>query len=176
MNRVKRMVGTLLICLLALSVSVQAQEKRKDEKATHQHQQQQQDVYTCEMHPEVKSNTPGECPKCGMTLALMGESDQIKTSQEKPSGKLTPAEKIKEAKRLLSEATGQLTREGKYNCCIEVPCNQCAMDHQSCPCYEDLKAGKPVCPECYGGWQRGEGKDKKINPKDVKTTFSTHKH
>ena len=25
-------------------------------------------VYTCPMHPEVRSNEPGQCPKCGMTL------------------------------------------------------------------------------------------------------------
>jgi Cu(I)/Ag(I) efflux system membrane fusion protein len=25
-------------------------------------------VYTCPMHPEVRSATPGKCPKCGMTL------------------------------------------------------------------------------------------------------------
>ncbi|WP_210521882.1 heavy metal-binding domain-containing protein [Hymenobacter terricola] len=24
--------------------------------------------YTCEMHPEVHSDQPGKCPKCGMTL------------------------------------------------------------------------------------------------------------
>ncbi len=24
--------------------------------------------YTCPMHPEVISNKPGQCPKCGMTL------------------------------------------------------------------------------------------------------------
>ena len=27
-----------------------------------------QATYTCPMHPEVTSNEPGECPKCGMTL------------------------------------------------------------------------------------------------------------
>ncbi|MEO8087609.1 MAG: heavy metal-binding domain-containing protein [Bacteroidota bacterium] len=26
------------------------------------------DTYTCPMHPEVKSDKPGKCPKCGMTL------------------------------------------------------------------------------------------------------------
>ena len=26
------------------------------------------DTYTCTMHPEVKSDKPGKCPKCGMTL------------------------------------------------------------------------------------------------------------
>lgn len=27
-------------------------------------------VYTCPMHPEVKSDKPGDCPKCGMKLQL----------------------------------------------------------------------------------------------------------
>lgn len=27
-----------------------------------------QDVYTCPMHPEVRSDKPGKCPKCGMNL------------------------------------------------------------------------------------------------------------
>jgi hypothetical protein len=25
-------------------------------------------IYTCPMHPEVRSDTPGHCPKCGMNL------------------------------------------------------------------------------------------------------------
>jgi hypothetical protein len=25
-------------------------------------------VYTCPMHPDVRQNGPGKCPKCGMTL------------------------------------------------------------------------------------------------------------
>lgn len=31
--------------------------------------------YTCPMHPEVHSDKPGQCPKCGMTL--------VKTSSPK---------------------------------------------------------------------------------------------
>jgi hypothetical protein len=27
-------------------------------------------VYTCPMHPEVMSNEPGTCPKCGMRLVV----------------------------------------------------------------------------------------------------------
>ena len=26
------------------------------------------DMYTCPMHPEIKKDKPGTCPKCGMTL------------------------------------------------------------------------------------------------------------
>lgn len=101
----------------------------------------------------------------------------ISSAQEKRTTQKTSAvEKIKTAKKLLQEAKSELTRQGKYDCCIEEPCNQCALEHQSCPCHKDLKNGKPVCPDCYGGWQRGEGKDKDIKPDDVKTQFSTHKH
>ncbi len=27
-----------------------------------------QQVYTCQMHPEVRQEQPGSCPKCGMAL------------------------------------------------------------------------------------------------------------
>jgi len=29
-------------------------------------------LYTCPMHPEVVSSTPGNCPKCGMALVKKG--------------------------------------------------------------------------------------------------------
>ncbi|HKV08631.1 MAG TPA: heavy metal-binding domain-containing protein [Thermoanaerobaculia bacterium] len=32
------------------------------------HSQEETTVYTCPMHPEVLSDVPGQCPKCGMTL------------------------------------------------------------------------------------------------------------
>jgi hypothetical protein len=33
-------------------------------KSQHEHHV----IYTCPMHPEVQSDKPGKCPKCGMTL------------------------------------------------------------------------------------------------------------
>lgn len=30
--------------------------------------------YTCKMHPEVISDTPGKCPKCGMDMVPMTDS------------------------------------------------------------------------------------------------------
>jgi len=31
-------------------------------------------VYTCPMHPEVQSNAPGKCPKCGMFLVAKDDA------------------------------------------------------------------------------------------------------
>jgi len=30
--------------------------------------EQKDKIYTCPMHPEVQSDQPGSCPKCGMKL------------------------------------------------------------------------------------------------------------
>ncbi len=30
--------------------------------------------YTCKMHPEIISDTPGHCPKCGMVLIKMKDT------------------------------------------------------------------------------------------------------
>ena len=35
-------------------------------------------IYTCPMHPEVRSSTPGKCPKCGMTLVPMNDKGDAK--------------------------------------------------------------------------------------------------
>ena len=44
-----------------------------DQGHDHEHeyeQEQQKQKYTCPMHPEVITDHPGNCPKCGMTLVL----------------------------------------------------------------------------------------------------------
>lgn len=35
--------------------------------------------YTCSMHPEVLTDKPGNCPKCGMALIKKENSDTAKT-------------------------------------------------------------------------------------------------
>ena len=37
---------------------------------------QAQGIYTCPMHPEIRKNGPGDCPKCGMPLESVDPVDQ----------------------------------------------------------------------------------------------------
>src|SRR5690349_17317709 len=39
-------------------------------------------VYTCPMHPDVTSDRPGQCPRCGMALVQRGP----RTPEAEPSG------------------------------------------------------------------------------------------
>src|SRR5713101_2620128 len=42
-------------------------EKHEDQSG-HHHMKADPTVYTCPMHPEIRSASPGTCPKCGMKL------------------------------------------------------------------------------------------------------------
>lgn len=44
-------------------------------------QEKEHVMYTCPMHPEVKSEKPGECPKCGMKLVKMEKKKAAHTCQ-----------------------------------------------------------------------------------------------
>ena len=42
--------------------------------------QQKSNIYTCPMHPEIKQDKPGNCPKCGMNLVLVKAETDTTTS------------------------------------------------------------------------------------------------
>ena len=77
----------ILIAFLAIGLfstaTVIAQEK-KEMKMNHSKMEMKKDsvneMYTCSMHPDVKSDKPGECPKCGMKL--MKKKMEMKEKQE----------------------------------------------------------------------------------------------
>jgi hypothetical protein len=73
----------LLLTALALTTSPEAgahapnghERQRSETRARRpakrrQNAQKQQAMYTCPMHHDVRSKTPGECPKCKMELEL----------------------------------------------------------------------------------------------------------
>jgi hypothetical protein len=94
----------------------------------------------------------------------------------KPGPPTSAKQKIEQAKTLLSEAKQALNDEGKYNCCTEEACDVCALAHQNCNCWKAVKSDKPVCPECFAGWQHGEGRVPSVDPAQVKLESHHHKH
>src|SRR6184192_2731650 len=42
--------------------------EKHDDHSNHHHVNADPTIYTCPMHPEVRSTSPGTCPKCGMKL------------------------------------------------------------------------------------------------------------
>lgn len=39
-------------------------------------------IYTCPMHPEIKQDTPGDCPKCAMSLELASSAFETEDKEE----------------------------------------------------------------------------------------------
>ena len=83
-------------------------------------------TYTCPMHPEVNSDKPGQCPKCGMNLEKK-ESTQYTCSM---------------CPDVLSSVPGKCPK-----CGMEMVVKQAAA--YSCPMHPEVTSDKPgKCPEC----------------------------
>ena len=59
--------------------------------------------------------------------------------------------------------------DGRIDCCLQHPCSQCFAETGYCPCAENLRQGNPVCQECKGGWEAGDGAIEGIEPEEVQT-------
>lgn len=63
----KAMKMLMMAALTILSVSLFAQDSTKQKSKT-QKQKMEMMKYSCPMHPDVTSDKPGKCSKCGMDL------------------------------------------------------------------------------------------------------------
>lgn len=61
------------------------------------------------------------------------------------------------ARAAIAEHQKALRAEKMYSCCISPGCTFCSTAADMCPCGMNLAQGKPVCPECWGGWYAGKG-------------------
>jgi len=75
----------LVTAFLFTSCQQQAgpQNQAKSEQAEHQHKK----VYTCPMHPQITSDSPGDCPICGMRL--------VEQKKNAPAAGAAPVKKTK---------------------------------------------------------------------------------
>ena len=98
-------------------------------------QKQQPVVYTCPMHPEIQSKTPGNCSKCGMKLV-------IQKKKSVPAKKAVPSKKTPPAKK---EGMGNMNMSPK-KAAVETPSSG---ETYTCPMHPDIHASKPGnCPKC----------------------------
>lgn len=90
MKRNNLVITMAVVSLLGLRLISQAQDHnlhhQKQEKQTQKAEERSKGVYSCPMHPEVTSDKPGECPKCGMTLEKKsGAQESISEMMGKPT-------------------------------------------------------------------------------------------
>jgi len=57
----------IISCTVACSQN-KTKSDRKQSSSTKTEMAKDSVYYTCSMHPEVKEDKPGKCPKCGMDL------------------------------------------------------------------------------------------------------------
>lgn len=95
------------------------------------HQQQvkgEKNIYTCPMHPEVQSDQPGNCPKCGM--ALVKKDDEMHSMDK--TGK---EDEKQQHEHLHADMHQQQVKEEK--------------DIFTCPMHPEIQRDKPGnCPIC----------------------------
>lgn len=69
----------LMLAIGTLGFAANAQTTKEENKKEKTQMQKGSVYYTCPMHPDVKMDKPGKCPKCGMTL----EKKTMKMTQTK---------------------------------------------------------------------------------------------
>ncbi len=75
-NFINQLLRILVILLVFVSCNKEKENaKEKMDKDMHDHSK----MYYCPMHPEVTSDKPGICPKCGMDLELMPHTNSTDT-------------------------------------------------------------------------------------------------
>jgi len=88
---------SILIITFALAISAGAQIRAIDPfdsrsgqalnrpGSEHDYEHEKRQTYTCLMHPEVVTNHPGNCPKCGMTLVPKEQKKRPTSNVQRPT-------------------------------------------------------------------------------------------
>ena len=129
----------MIAAITILSVSVFAQDTAKHKMSKHQIDKMK---YSCPMHPEVTSDKPGKCSKCGMDLVLSKKDHMKMGSMKMYSCPMHPG--------ITSDKPGkcakcgmELVKSGKEKMKMET------MKMYTCPMHPDITSDKPgKCSKC----------------------------
>jgi hypothetical protein len=114
------------------------------------------------------SDAGGQSARGTILLAQRKQGgDQTVTSKQQ--AKASPASLAKgvATRKALLDQVSSLMEDGVADCCIDPGCALCVIAADGCPCAGSLAKGGPVCPECWGGWQAGQGMLPDVKPEKV---------
>lgn len=132
----KKMI-VLALTLAIASTGIFAQEKA-GKKDTIQHPA----FYSCGMHPDIKSDKSGKCPKCGMDLTL-SKKEQMKAEVTKTYNCPVHLDVTSDKPAKCSKCGKDLSLSQKEKMKMEV------MKIYTCPMHPDVTSDKPgKCSEC----------------------------
>ena len=76
-------------------------------------------------------------------------------------------QKLSDLHKRLAAFKADLTKAGKYSCCLKESCDFCALAAAMCPCGMKVQ-NEAVCGECKMAWQAGQGKVPNVRASNVK--------
>jgi transcription initiation factor IIE alpha subunit len=128
----------LIVLLIAISSAAITFAQKAGKKDTTQHAA----VYACPMHPDVTSDKPGKCPKCGMDLNL--------TAKEEMKMKVTKAYCCSAHADVTSDKPGKCPKCGrKLSLTAKEKMKMEVMKEYTCPMHPDVTSDKPgKCSKC----------------------------
>ena len=95
----RREILALVTSAVALAISTSAIAQHSTREHDHEHppsddsgaareqEKEKKQKYTCPMHPEVITDHPGNCPKCGMKLVPVAENKRPTLNAQRPTSK-----------------------------------------------------------------------------------------
>ncbi len=155
--------GDCPICGMSLVAIDKAGKEIEDDKESKANKGETNDeesakaAYVCPMHPEVTSEKPGECPKCGMDLVKVASEEKAQTAAyvcpmhpEVTSDK--PGECPKCGMDLVKAASSETPKDSKST----APAKKTAQ--YVCPMHPEITSDKPgECPKCGMDLVSGQG-------------------
>ena len=110
---------------------------------------------------------------CGVRPVPRAELDP----DDVPAAALDPAQQERRRQAFMTELRGfveELEGQGRYDCCVKIPCSHCALMAGGCACGEGLRRGEPVCEECAYLWTKGQGAEA-VDPSEVRSFLEASK-